>query len=108
MKTRPPRILAATGAATLAGAALVVRATPAADAAPTDQNFDYTGAPEDFVVPDGVCEVTIDAFGAGGGEGDGDAGKGEPSPAPGGLGARATATIEVTPGETLIVRVGGQ
>src|SRR5688572_6047053 len=100
MKTRTRRMAAATGAAAFAGAALVVLATPAADAVPTDENFDFTGAPEDFVVPEGVCEVTIDAFGAGGGEGD--------LGAVGGLGARATATIAVTPGETLVVRVGGQ
>ncbi|HYF45630.1 MAG TPA: glycine-rich protein, partial [Acidimicrobiales bacterium] len=64
------------------------------------ETFEFTGASEDFVVPADVCEVTIEAFGAQGGPGN--AGE-EP-----GLGGSATASIAVTPGETLVVTVGGQ
>ena len=64
--------------------------------------FNYTGAQQDFVVPDGVTSVTIEASGAQGGAG---------GTADGGAGAHGgtvTATIDVTPGETLAVFVGGQ
>src|SRR5688572_19273605 len=82
------------------GIAALAVASPSADAAPVTETFAFTGAAEDFVVPAGVCEVAIEATGASGGEGAlGDVG---------GLGGTAATTIEVTPGETLIVRVGGQ
>ena len=61
--------------------------------------FDFTGAPQVYLVPAGVCRVRIDAVGAAGGE-RGTAG----SP---GFGARATATFRVVPGERLRVYVGG-
>ena len=67
------------------------------------QPFEFSGEPEDFVVPAGICSVTVDAFGAAGGDY-----LGREIPTVGGLGGRATATIPVTPGETLIVRVGGR
>ncbi|WP_052172400.1 glycine-rich protein [Psychroserpens jangbogonensis] len=61
--------------------------------------FIFTGAAETFIVPAGVTEVIIDAFGAEGGS---------PVVAPnwGGLGGRATGILTVTPGETLYVYVG--
>jgi hypothetical protein len=77
---------------------VVVGQVPAG-AAPVTETFAYTGDAQTFVVPDGVCEVTIDAFGAEGGDAGGQF--------QAGLGGRATATIEVTPGETLAVYVGG-
>ena len=61
--------------------------------------FDFTGAPQAFQVPSGVCRIRIEVVGAAGGSG-GTAG------APG-AGAAATAELAVTPGETLRVRVGG-
>ena len=58
--------------------------------------FNYTGGQQQFVVPEGVTSVTIQATGAKGGGGNG------------GKGAKATATYSVTAGETLYVYVGGQ
>jgi hypothetical protein len=60
--------------------------------------FGNPGAAQ-FVVPAGVTQVTIGAWGAQGGAG--------VSMTSGGLGAHATGTIAVTPGETLFVNVGG-
>jgi hypothetical protein len=61
--------------------------------------FEFTGRPQDYVVPAGVCRVRIEAVGAAGG----------PSGTSGapGAGAQAIAGIRVAPGETLRVRVGG-
>ncbi|MGW1012182.1 prealbumin-like fold domain-containing protein [Streptomyces termitum] len=74
-----------------------------ADAAPalrqTSQTFAFTGAPQQVTVPDNVCTVTIDAFGAAGGEGQ--------YGVPGGRGAEVSAAFDVTPGEVLTVNVGG-
>lgn len=61
--------------------------------------FNFTGGPQEFVVPQGCyASVQIDAYGAQGG--------GSPVVA-GGLGGHVQATIAVTPGETLYVYVGG-
>jgi 6-phosphogluconolactonase len=58
------------------------------------------GSAQSFVVPPGVTQVTIQAWGA----------SGPDIPAPvngtGGLGGHAGATVPVTPGETLQIRVG--
>ena len=62
--------------------------------------FAFTGSPGSYVVPADVCRLRIEAIGAAGGEG-GTAG----TPGPG---AQATALFVVTPGETLVVRVGGE
>src|SRR5688500_18885548 len=61
------------------------------------ETFDFTGAPESFTVPECVSQITVDAFGAEGGGFIGTA-----------FGGRATATIDVTPGETLEINVGGR
>ena len=86
----------------LAGAglgALLLGAGPLpVEAAPVTESFEFTGGPQDFVVPAGVCEVTVDVFGAEGGDFGG--------PITAGLGGRATATFTVTPAETLQVNVG--
>jgi hypothetical protein len=74
-----------------------------APAAPTTETFEFTGEAQEFVVPANVCQVTIDTHGAQGGDGEGQEGN-----ALGALGGRATAAVEVTPGETLLVFVGGQ
>ncbi len=84
---------------------------------PREQVFNATGAMQHYVVPQGICEVSIDAFGAQGGEGSlmhsVGIGVGGPHgfivlPQPGGKGARASSIISVTPGETLDVAVGGK
>ena len=66
------RCLRGLAAAALAAAGVVALA-PGAPAQEGDvtvtETFESTGAPEDFVVPDNVCEVTIDGFGAQGGQG---------------------------------------
>ena len=64
--------------------------------------FDFTGDEQAFTVPSDICRATIYGFfGAQGGQGRGTIGDTE------GLGGRATSAIEVTPGETLVVYVGG-
>src|SRR5688572_18366612 len=83
-----------------AGVALI---GPSAFAAPVDEDFAFTGSPQTYVVPDGVCAVTIVARGAEGGQG---ADGAEPL-IPGGLGAEVSGTIAVTPGQVLTVDVGG-
>jgi hypothetical protein len=82
--------------------ALVSTHSSGAGAAPQSESFDVPGSYE-WVVPDGVTTVVVDAFGAAGG------GVLYPSsPVAGGLGGRTRATITVTPGETLQVNVGGE
>lgn len=60
--------------------------------------FDYTGAEQQWVVPAGVTQVTIESWGASGWSGN----------YAGGLGGYASGTLNVTPGETLYIYVGGQ
>lgn len=65
------------------------------------QNFAYTGAFENFVVPTGITTLTVDLFGAeGGDEYAGTTLKGK--------GGRVKCDLTVTAGETLRVYVGGQ
>jgi hypothetical protein len=69
----------------------------------TTSNFDYTGAPQSFIVPSGVTWLTIDAQGGKGGT--------AANAGTGGLGGRVQSTIPVTAGETLFVfpgRAGGE
>ena len=75
-----------------------------ANADPVTQEFSVPGA-LDFTVPAGVCSIQVTTGGAAGGYYDsGDDGiNGFP-----GLGASATGTVTVTPGELLVVVVGGQ
>ncbi|MEZ4920235.1 MAG: HYR domain-containing protein, partial [Saprospiraceae bacterium] len=65
--------------------------------------FDYTGGVQEWVVPAGVTEINIDAWGASGGDGDfvGNIGTG-------GLGGRSNGDLTVTPGETIYIYVGGE
>jgi len=72
---------------------------PGACGMPCSTTLAYTGGPQSFVVPAGVTQVTITAYGAQGGT--------DCYQFTGGLGASVTATIAVTPGETLDVEVGG-
>ena len=65
--------------------------------------FDVCGAPNPWVVPDGVHEINVEMAGAQGGTADsGSLG----ATSPGGLGGRSVATLAVTPGELLEVTVG--
>ncbi len=57
-----------------------------------------------FVVPDGIVEITVKAWGAGGAGGGGDSGA---NGGAGGGGGYIEGTIGVTPGETLSIDVGG-
>ncbi|MFC5185198.1 DUF11 domain-containing protein [Actinomadura harenae] len=70
-----------------------------AHAQETIRTFAYTGSPQEFTVPEGVCELKVDAFGAAGG----DAFYGSP----GGRGGGVHATVPVTPGDVLTIDVGG-
>jgi subtilisin-like proprotein convertase family protein len=64
------------------------------------QDFDFTGVVEAFVVPDGVTTLTIDASGAQGG--------GLAILGAGGLGARIVGDFDVAPGDEITVVVGQQ
>jgi hypothetical protein len=63
-------------------------------------DFPFSGAIDDFVVPDGVSRVFATLRGAGGG-------LGHPANA-GGYGAFVAASFDVTPGESLEIIVGGR
>lgn len=98
----PPSRRASAAAALFATtAALVFLATPAqAETPPGGADFQYTGAPQTWIVPEGVTRATFDVYGAAGGS----SGPGGPA---GGLGAFVHAILAVTPGERLTVFVGG-
>lgn len=64
--------------------------------------FDFVGYPQAWVVPDNVTSITIDARGAQGGDN-----PYEPPPE-GGKGGRVQTTLAVTPGEILVIYVGGR
>jgi hypothetical protein len=86
-------------AATATAVVVATIALPStAGAAPVTETFEHTGSTQTFTVPDDVCRVTAVAYGAqGGGNRD-----------TGGLGGQATTELDVTPGETLVIEVGGQ
>ncbi|MBP9210949.1 MAG: hypothetical protein KBF37_11585, partial [Saprospiraceae bacterium] len=67
------------------------------------EDFEHTGAMQTWVVPDGVTQINIEAWGAQGGDGSwfGFCGTG-------GLGGYASGTMNVTPGQVLNIFVGGQ
>ena len=66
------------------------------------QRFDYTGAVQQFTVPDGVQEVSLEVVGASG-RGGSDGGL----PTVGGRGGKIEGSLAVTPGSVLDVYVGG-
>ena len=61
--------------------------------------FTCTGAPQNFVVPACVTQITVKCWGGGGGGGGIDSYQG----GVGGAGSYVEAIIAVTPGETLII-----
>jgi hypothetical protein len=66
--------------------------------------FNYTGAVQNWTVPAGVSQITINAWGA---EGGGSTLSGNTSSGLGGKGGYSTGTLNVTPGEVLSIYVGG-
>ena len=67
--------------------------------------FDYSGAPERWVVTSDIRCATLDVYGAQGGPvGGGRFGSNDRG---GGLGGHTRVTMMLTPGEALVVRVGG-
>ena len=65
----------------------------------SNQNFAYTGAIQQFIVPNRVTSIQVNAIGAKGGTG----ARGQV----GGAGANITTTLNVTPGQVLYIVVGG-
>ncbi len=59
--------------------------------------FNYTGFLQSFVVPDGVAEIYVEAYGAAGGSYNGGVG---------GLGTKVAGMLEVTPGEQIKLLIG--
>ena len=96
MPGRRPVFLFATAGVGLAGWLIAADQGPAR----ITTAYGFTGKPQTYTVPSDVCRVRIEAIGAAGGE-QGSAG----TP---GAGAWAISTLEVRPGETLLVYVGGQ
>jgi hypothetical protein len=71
--------------------------------------FEYAGFTfRTFVVPAGVTQVQVDAYGAQGGASAASTNSANGNPAPGGLGGHSSTTLTVTPGESPEVRVGGR
>lgn len=66
---------------------------------PTTYSFQYTGAIQQFIVPNRVTSIQVNAIGAKGGTG----ARGQA----GGAGANITTTLNVTPGQVLYIVVGG-
>ena len=80
------------------GAVLLLLATSAGAAATVSQTFSFTKGEQSFTVPSGVFSVHVLAVG----------GSGATNGGAGGAGGKVDADIEVTPGETLYVEVGGK
>ncbi|MDX6286010.1 MAG: hypothetical protein QOG53_1495 [Frankiales bacterium] len=89
-------VLVSVAALTALGAGISTQQANAAT-----QSFAFVGEPENYKVPADVCAVKVVASG---GEGGIVSGAEETH----GLGGRVTATLTVTPGETLVVEVGGR
>jgi hypothetical protein len=66
---------------------------------PIVTTFNFTGSMQDWVVPSGVGQVTIDAWGA--------QGNSNAQGVVGGLGGKASGSLAVNPGDTLHIFVGG-
>jgi hypothetical protein len=88
----------------LTTAGLAFAAGTSAGAASVEKSFEDDGEHE-WVVPEDICSVWVEAWGAAGGDSI-DENEGLTTATPGGDGGRASAHIAVTPGETLWVNVG--
>ncbi len=66
--------------------------------------YSYSGETESWVVPEGVTEILVRAWGASGGHGSGPGYELNM----GGRGAYVSGRLAVTPGETLYINIGGQ
>lgn len=66
--------------------------------------FNYTGGQQTWVVPSGVTSITVDVRGSQGGTG---AATEDSSGGIGGKGSRVQTNLNVTPGQTLYIYVGG-
>ena len=73
---------------------------------PADTLFAYTGGPQTYTVPPGVFRIRVTAHGAAGGQflAGGTPPPGSPARAPG---SRLVGEVAVTPGQALVVQVGG-
>ncbi len=80
--------------------AICIGASAGGAQAAVTKTFGFTGDQQTFTVPDGVTSVHAVVTGAKGGTG-------AASSNAGGFGARATADLAVTPGQVLIIVVGG-
>jgi len=67
-------------------------------------SFFFTGNEEMWIVPEGVQKILVNAFGAQGGNASGD----DYLTNTGGKGAHVQAYMDVEPGDTLLIRVGGK
>jgi hypothetical protein len=83
-----------------AGGGVVPNRSGAANSFPYHETFHYTGEGQNFTVPGGVTQIKVIALGAHGSSG-------SMYLEYYGLGGRVSAEIPVTPGETLVVYVGG-
>ena len=100
MQRRWYRSLAAFVAVCVGGLALVAAPRPAAAVVSTTIEFSLTGASQTFTVPAGVTSLSVEACGASG------AGLSFSGADPG-LGAEVGSTLAVSPGEDLVIFVGG-
>ncbi len=66
---------------------------------PNNNTFNYTGAIQQFIVPNRVTSIQVNSIGAKGGTG--------ANGQSGGAGANITTTLNVTPGQVLYIVVGG-
>lgn len=87
------------GCGTRAGESTVIPPAVREVALPHGRTFHFTGTRQTFVVPTGVKQLTFVALGAAGGG---------PTGRMTGRGGRISGIIPVTPGEKLVVFVGGQ
>jgi hypothetical protein len=99
-------------AAALAGAQVAGfwAAAGSAETTASLTSFEFSGASQSLVVPAGVTQLDVDAFGAQGGAGGACLVSGVNicgAPGVGGLGAHVTSSVLVTPGETLTIVIGG-
>jgi hypothetical protein len=100
-------VVAAATTALVLGA--FVAAAPTSGAEAETHTVTFTGPDiQQFVVPDGVTVLHVEAFGASGGNGGTCEEEGCGTGGAGGLGAHITADVPVTPGEVLTVIVGGR